>query len=1009
MTSRSTTARCVGLILWMGVLLFASRNCEAASAASLAEEMVIRFWGTESGLPQNTVNAIVQSTNGYLWLGTRDGLARFDGVRFTAYGLRDGLQSVEILSLLEDRQGTLWIGTSGGGVSRLRHGSIETLVLPKRTLGGDTVTSLAEDAAGRIWIGTRAGLKLWSEGRFVELAELSELMDAAISALLRDRNGVMWIATATHGLFEFRNESLSLHRGPEGNESIYAYCLLHDREDRLWASVGNGTILCRTNGVWGKFDQSDGLPLAYVNSMAEAADGTIWAGSLDDGLYGLVDGHFSALRAADGLSGNDIRSLLHDREGNLWVGTRISGLNRLSRRRVVTWGAAQGMTNDFTRSVAESPDGTLWVGTTGGGLYRGVNGVFESFVIAPEVNRYVFVESTLAASDGTLWWGASRALFSWKDGRMTGIYTNRSWLRSSAVTALCEDRSGGIWIGTGEGRIVHCRNGKFTALPTSLARGPVTALAVETNGTLWAGSVAGGLNRIDPATGSTMSVTNGLQAVRTLYLDAAGSLWIGTAGNGLHRWRDGRMDVFSARQGLGPETVSQIIEDDFGFLWLGSNHGIYRVAKADLEKLAAGKTKFLHSAAYGVGDGMLVEECSSGSFPAGLKLRSGLLCFSTVKGLVVVDPRRQRTNSTPPRVLLEEVAINGRDGERAESTGEKLLLEPGERELEIRYTGINFLAPEKVRFRYRLDGLDRDWVEAGGRRSAYYHTLPAGDFTFRVIACNEDGVWSEPARGLAITIEPYLWEKPWFQLLASVILLGGLIGVLRLAEKRRFRRRLSLLEMQHAVEKERLRISKDMHDDIGGILTQISLLSELGRSDSAPSPSPNVFDKIGHQARAAVQGLDEIVWATNPKNDNLPRFAEYIGRFADEWFEPSSIRCWHEVPAKLPNLHLRADVRHNVFLAAKEAFNNVLKHSGATEVWLRISLRGDDVHLDIEDNGRGINVSDSGRQGNGLGNMRARLAESGGRMELTSGSGGTKIRFIFPLQAAPDTANVEAG
>jgi signal transduction histidine kinase len=288
-------------------------------------------------------------------------------------------------------------------------------------------------------------------------------------------------------------------------------------------------------------------------------------------------------------------------------------------------------------------------------------------------------------------------------------------------------------------------------------------------------------------------------------------------------------------------------------------------------------------------------------------------------------------------------------------------------------------------------------VEAGTRRTAYYQRVPPGQFLFHVTACNADGLWNGAGAVLAINMQPSFWETPWFPLGVGVVLFLSLAGAFRFVEQRKFRRRLALLETQHAVERERLRIAQDMHDHIGGMLTQVSQLSDLGESEAkAVAPIRGRFERIGAQARAAVQALDEIIWATNPKNDNLPRFAEYVSRFADEFFESGPSRCWQEIPADLPAWPLGAEVRHNVFLAFREALNNVLKHSGATQVWVRLLVDTKQVCLEVEDNGRGFEPARPAAGGNGLENMRGRLAECGGRTELTSAPGrGTKIRFVF--------------
>ncbi len=996
------------------VVDFWSKAAGASNNDPPVREWVVRSWGTAEGLPQNSINAIVQTRSGYLWLGTREGLARFDGLRFSVFGLRTGLESVAVQALLEDREGTLWIGTDGGGLSRFREGRIESVATAQRGVAGDSITSLAEDAQGRLWAGTRGGLNVFEDGKLVQIPALAPVEKLTIYALLRDRDGGMWISSGTMGLFRFHNGLLQSVPGPAGNETSTAYCLLEDSDGQVWGSVGNGTILCHKNGEWRRYAETNGLPFAYVTCMGQERDGTIWAGSLDAGLYYFHSGAFHALRKADGLSGDDIRSLYADREGNLWVGTRSAGLNRLNRPTLITCSLPQGLTNEYTRAVAETSDGVIWVGTTGGGLYRGTPNRMEPFGPSEVIRHYATVETVWTHSDGSLWWGGARSLLNWRDGAVT-CYTNEPWVRSAQVTALCEDGQRGLWVGTSFGTLVHGTGGKFTVFSPRIARGPITALAQQPDGLLWVGSLAGGLKGVRDGSKDVVSITNGMlsQSIRTLYLDRESTLYIGTAGGGLARLRGGKVASFTSEQGLGADTVSQIVEDDFGHLWLGCSRGILRVTKNDLENLAEGRTSFLHPRAYGLNDGMLAEECSSGFSPAGIKTSSGLVCFSTVKGLVFIDPRGEDKKQPPPNVLLEEVSLNGKRAELHQASSQRrskvispgqpegplLVVPAGPRAIEINYTAINFAAPEKVRFRYQLEGLDPDWQEAQGRRTAYYDRVPAGNYVFKVMASNADADWSTTPRILLVTVEPQIWESRWFPFAAVLVGVGLIAGILRMAERRRYRRRLVLLETQNAVARERLRISQDMHDHIGAILTQVSLLSDLGQSQSeVPGAASRQFEKIGHQTRTAVQALDEIIWATNPQNDNLPRFAEYVSRYADELFESSTARCWQEIPADLPNLPLRADLRHNVFLAIREGFNNVLKHSGASEVWLRLSSREGEVVAEIQDNGQGFSLEKVAAGGNGLTNMQSRLAESGGRMELHAEPGrGVRIRFFFPL------------
>jgi ligand-binding sensor domain-containing protein/signal transduction histidine kinase len=997
-------------------LLMAMSAARAATPDPPAQAPIIRSWGTEAGLPQNSVNAIVQSRDGYLWLGTQDGLARFDGIRFKPFSLKDGLPSVDISALLVDHEGTLWIGTSGSGLCRLKQDRIEIISGSENQPGSDTIRCLAEDATGRLWVGTAGGLRFCRDGKLEGDPAFGKLRRGPILDLLRSRDGTtLWIASSTYGLFSYRNGKLEPCPGPAGHEKIVGESLFEDRQGRFWVGIGNGMVLCREeNGQWRIFNEDDGLPFAFITSITEDAEGTVWAGSLDAGLYRFDGTRFNLVSQKDGLSADDIRSLYCDREGNLWIGTRTGGLDRLSRRKLIIISNAQGLTNDFTHSVAQTSDGTLWVGTTGGSLYRGTLSGFAPFRPEDRVYFYATVFPVLTAPDDSLWLGASFGLLHWQNNQLVDCITNEPWILTAAVTALQNDRQGGLWIGTSEGHLVHSQEGRFVEFPKLITRATISSLAVETNGALWVGTMANGLKLIPAGSETVLSITNGLAAkssICALYLDHDGTLWIGTSGGGLSCRRNGRITNFAASQGLPPATVLQIVEDDHHFLWLGCRRGIFGVSKADLFDYAEGKTSFLRSRSFGVDDGMLTEECSGGYCPAGLKTKSGLICISTVKGLVFLNPDKLHDEMPPPTVLLEEALSSGVEQKFEEDSisggaaapdqpaAPRLVIAPGRRGIELHYTAIGFSAPEKIGFRYKLDPLDSDWTEAGSRRSFSYPHLPPGDFTFHVQACNADGLWNTQDTTLAITALPFFWETSWFHAASGLLLSGVFAGTLWLVLRHRYKLRLGRLQALNAIERERLRISKDMHDHVGSVLTQVSQLTDMGLNETDDTPLVKKrFERIGNRARVAVQALDEIVWATNPKNDNLASFAEYTSRFSDEFFEYTNIRCWQEVPTTLPPLPLRADIRHNVFLAVREALNNVLKHSKCTEVWLRLKLEEDRVTLEVEDNGCGFELAQPAAGGNGLENMRARLAEDGGKTVLMSTPGkGTRIRFIFPV------------
>ena len=480
---------------------------------------------------------------------------------------------------------------------------------------------------------------------------------------------------------------------------------------------------------------------------------------------------------------------------------------------------------------------------------------------------------------------------------------------------------------------------------------------------------------------------------------------------------------FTLREGLPDNTISQILEDDADRLWLGSNRGIASVGKRDLEELAEGKTPAVFPRVYGRLEGMVSEECTGGFCPAGLKTKSGLLWFSTLTGIAVVDPNPRIANAPPPAVVLEEAFVDEASVSEFPFRGTPtedhpgatnpppdeamtLRIPPGKHRIELRYTGLSFSAPERVRFRYRLDGLDPDWVEAGTRRTAFYNYVPPGEYRFRVIACNSDGVWNETGAAMALSVQPHFWQVRWFIALAALGLLASVTGSVRFIEKRRLHVRLKQLEQERSLERERARIAQDLHDDLGSSLARISLLSGLVKADKDnPAQVETHAGKLSQSADQTVRALEEIVWAVRPGSDSLQSLVEYIAHFASELFEGNPARCRLDLPHDLPARPLPPDVRHNIFLIVKEALTNALKHAAAKEV--RVQAKADSASLEIviQDDGKGFDPSPPKPEGkrHGLGNMRRRAESIGGTLTLqTAPRGGTFVRLVvsFPDKTA---------
>jgi signal transduction histidine kinase len=485
--------------------------------------------------------------------------------------------------------------------------------------------------------------------------------------------------------------------------------------------------------------------------------------------------------------------------------------------------------------------------------------------------------------------------------------------------------------------------------------------------------------------------------------------------------REGKFATISIEQGLPASIISQIVDDGAGNLWMGSHHGILRASKAELNRCADGELKSVRCLSYGKAEGLASQKCSGGFQPGVCKTSDGRLWFPTAKGLAIIDPANFTTNTVPPPVVIEELLVEGQlvkfqAPKAADSAAEPaavLQISPGKQRFELRYTALSFVAPDKVRFKYKLEGLESAWVEAGTRRVAQYSYLPPGTYSFQVTACNNDEVWSEEGASLAFRVLPHVWQTWWFRIALALAAAGTVAALAISATRERVRRRLEHLERQRALERERARIARDIHDDLGASLTRITLLSQSVRSDLESGHRAEAdVDRIYSTARELTRSMDEIVWAVNPQHDTLDSLVTYLGRFAQHFLAVAGIRCRLDAPLQLPALPLTSEIRHNVFLAFKEALHNVVKHAQATEVRLALELRTDGFMLVIADNGRGFawrpgsvpatEPADGQRlaSGNGLKNMQKRLEEIGGCCSWDTAPGeGTRAKLVVVVKA----------
>jgi PAS domain S-box-containing protein len=748
-------------------------------------QYVHNTWTTEEGLPQNSVNAIAQTRDGYVWLATFGGLARFDGVKFTVFdvGNTPALRSNRIRLLYEDRQGVLWIGTEEGYLVRLADGTFT----PVQTDGtpADNRRSVLEDRQGRLWMETIDGLIRWDGGRATAFTTKNGLPNNVVLCLFEDRQGAVWVGTQ-RGAARWKDGQWTSYTPETGLAYLDIAVLCEDREGTLWLG-GPGGLISFQAGKSTVHTTTLNAPQNAVHAMMSDQAGNVWIGT-DGGLVRHRGGSFTTFTKKDGLSDETVRCLLEDREGNLWIGTNAGGLNRFKAGAFTVYGPEQGLPHEVVTSITEDQQGAVWIGTNSRGVARLQDGRMTTYTTKDGL-RNDAVWALLADREGAIWMGSwMTGLTRFKDGQATIYTTANSRLPNDTVLAMYQDRAGTIWFGTAGG-LGRFRDGAFTTYRTSdgLVHNDVRFIAEDRQGALWIGTV-GGLSRFKDGRFTNYTTANGLSYsfVRAIHEDADGVLWIGTYGGGLNRFKDGRWTHYTRANGLFDDAVSRILEDARGNLWMSGNRGIFRAGRSELNDFAEGRARSFNCIAYGLADGMESSECNGGSQPAGWKTRDGRLWFPTLKGAVVIDPNK--SNPQPPAVLIEQVLVKGRP---VDARG-NIELPPGQDDLEIHYTSPSFVAPEKIRFKYRLEGYNADWVDAGTRRVAYYTHVAPGRYRFHVMAANNDGVWSETGATFAFSLRPRFYQTLWF-LAACVVgafLLGSAGYQLRLRQLKRRTRAL---------------------------------------------------------------------------------------------------------------------------------------------------------------------------------------------------------------------------
>lgn len=981
-------------------------------------DYMLACWKTEDGLPQSSVPAMARTPDGYLWLATFNGLTRFDGVRFVVFDTTNlpGLPDNRITRLLATPEGALWLITEAGQVARLAEGVCRSFGVPDG-LPVAGVRGLAAADDGTVWVaGRRKGLWRLERDRFIETELPGGMEEWPIHSIVPAVQEGFWINHRV-GVYRWRGGEWSPVTEDRGSPPRGVEALCRGGGENLFA-VGREGMWRRVAGAWQSVVASCPDFGLTVTAFAGDGEGTLWVATYDQGLFRFdaADGwrHFTV---GNGLPTRSLRSLYADPEGNLWVGTDGEGLLRLRPRPWRTLTRRDGLGIDAVHSVAEDSAGRVWlVGGTSQPFWVENGAVSPAKVPVASLPPQT-VWGVLAARDGTVWIGTYHGHVNRiRDGQLTHFGEARG-VDVGTVRALLEDGDGAVWVGGTRG-LFRIFNEEVTGFREAdgMSSEVVTALAADAHGRLYVGTLDGGLNRLEDGRFTVFGREDGLpnQRITALHLDAAGVLWVGTHRGGLTRFEDGRFFGYQACRDLATLTPVSLLEDDCGWLWMGSSRGIARISKAALQAFAGDCTRRLDLQMFDRTDGLESMECSSIQ-PGSCRTADGTLWFGTARGAACVHPARVPSRSVSPRVLVEEVRVDdrvawvNRTPSRPGAAGAEkrvITVEPGLHRIEFHYTGLSLTASERIRFRCLLEGSEPGWTDVGPLRVANYTGLAPGRYAFRVIAGNDSGVWSDPGDEFGLIVRAPWYQTRWF--LALAILLAGAVvvwfyerRVQRLRKTRALQEGFSrrLLESQEA---ERKRLAGELHDGLGQDLLLIKNRAVLARE--APDAGRHAVAEVEKIAEAATRAIDSVramAHVLRPYELDRLGLAGAIESMNDRVAGTTGL-VFHS-RLEDPDSRLTGEQRTMIYRILQEGLNNIVKHAGATEVFLELHVEDHHLTLRLQDDGRGFAPIEEGAEqtgdGQGLAGIRERARLLGADLRIQSAPGmGTVLTLNLPLQ-----------
>jgi len=942
----------------------------------------IQKWTDENGMPSNAISDLLFTNEGFLWIGTDVGLARFDGHEIKNFNLLNTpeIKANMILDLFEDKSGSLWASNGTGGIIQYKNGKFKRFGI-ENGLPENNCSGIVEDTEGKFWIGTRGGgLAVLDNNSLSAVRMKNKLPSNRITAVVKDRNETIWIGMNDKGVAKKHGNEFVVYNELDGLPSKFVFDLFVDSSNRLWVIFFDGAILIE-NGKTVTPKYLKPFENAAITSIAEDTKGRVCITTATT-AYVLIDNKFVEFYSVKSEKNIALQEMLV-RENDIWFGTKGGGLLRLKENKIQNLTEKSGLLGSTVSSLFQDSQKRFWIGNEKKILLFDLakNRILKTFD-KPESDVLAFCELT-----PNKFLIGTRTAGVWELGNsVINRIAAKKELGSNLIRSICKIDEQSAVIGTNGNGFAILDKSKFQIInkEKGLSSNLVSCISADQSGRLWIGTTGGGVNIYSE--GKISSVINKAKGLAhnnvTSIIHDGMQTWIATNGGGLSRISGKQITNYTISNGLYESRIFNMLDDGNNRFWFTTRKGVFTISKKQLNDYADGKISKVNYQLFTKAEGMLSDECQTLTMQTALILNKKIYA-ATLGGISIIDFANLKNVESAPKVFVDEIKIDNRLMP-IDSTNS---FKPGTENLEFHYSGISFDHGKNLSFYYKLEGLDDKWINVASRRVAYFTHLPPGKYTIKIKAETPQGTQSVTPASFTFYIQPFIYQRLWFQIIIVILLLLIVAGLVRYISVRKLRAKLEKIEAQAALERERIRISKNMHDELGAELTKIGLLSEIAKNNLKNNSGRIADDlnRITEASRDIAITMDEIVWAVNPKNDKIERMCGYTAGYIQEYLSLTDIQLKIYVPEDLPDLYMSAEQRHNIFLVIKESINNIVKHSKATEVKFETSYAEGMMEFKIIDNGVGISESID-EFSNGLDNMSKRINDIGGFFTIKQNS-----------------------